>query len=207
MRHLLIAAMIAIAFGMAAAPAQATDLVGASASGSCHYDGAGGSDSTSVGVDDEAVPPHSVEYPDEATVQDGAEACANAAANGETPGGGSHLAASASAVDGAVQADASTVPATDAVTGVDKTQTTSAQASGACNPFGDGAEDSAGVSVSSDGSSSVDQPSPSAIQAAFSACAASGGPGPGSYLAGSVSVADGVVSAGFNTVPISNQLP
>lgn len=87
MRNVLLALMVATAFGMVAAPVNADGHSGVTVQGAC-YDHAspqnGAEDSAHVGTDGQSTP-------DQGNVQDGVTACANAAQNGNGPGPGSHL--------------------------------------------------------------------------------------------------------------------
>lgn len=111
MRHLLIAAMVAIAFGMAAAPVQADEVASASVEGECNYGEQGASDSAGVTVSDD--PGASEDLPEQENVEEGISACQSAAEDGSQPGPGSHVGASASAAGEDVSVSSSAV--TDAL--------------------------------------------------------------------------------------------
>lgn len=117
MRHLLVAAMVAIAFGMAAAPVQADEVASATVSGACYADDDtteddadrnGASDSAGVTVTDD--PGASVSEPDEDSTEEGLNACAEAAQNGEEPGAGSHATVSVTAGDETVEVSTTALP-------------------------------------------------------------------------------------------------
>lgn len=205
MRSVIFATVIVASLGLAAAPAQAVEVFDVGAQGACKAGGQGASDEAGARLETDGIPPHAVEYPETADAREAATACAS----GGGPGPGSHLAADASAVDGAAEADASTVPATDYATGQDGDLRTAAAASGACYAGGEGAADEAGAHLEADGipPHGVEYPDAGAARDALAACAAGGGPGPGSYLAAGVIVADGTASAGVSTVPVTDALP
>lgn len=115
MRHILLAAMVAIAFGLSAAPVQAEDVASASVEGECNYGEQGASDSAGVTVSDD--PGASEDLPEQSNVEEGVSACQSAAENGDTPDGGSHVGASASAggEDVSVSSSAVTGPLTGAL--------------------------------------------------------------------------------------------
>jgi hypothetical protein len=179
MRRTFIAAIAVTVLALATAPAHADDIVSASVEGDC----TNGSDS-------------------------GLDACAEGALEGDSPDGGSYLAAHASAANGAVDVDASTVPLTDRVTGASDTLAFRGQAEGACTDDSgdDSRQDAASGALSTDGSSSGDAPDEGAAANALTYCAANG-PGSGSYFAAQGSAANGAASASVDTVPVTNQFP
>lgn len=208
MRHLILTAAIIVGFVLATAPAQAVDPPppdpSAKVSGACHYDGAGAEDDARVAF---SYPPlrREADLPDRQRVEEGATACGQAAANGDTPDGGSYMAVEVHVFDGEFRY--STVPATDAATQATEeapagpaTPSLQVSAEGACHYDGDGGQDSAGV-----GTAEVDAPDQQATSSGLEACAdaASNGDRPdgGSYLAVTVEAGDEEVTV--STVPAS----
>lgn len=181
MRGTALAFVIVAALALATVPAQADGVVSVSVEGEC----TNGPDS-------------------------GLDACVDGAQEGDTPDGGSYLAAHASAADGAAQAQASTVPATDFASGQSEQLTTEAAAEGACKAGGAGGSDSASASVRVPDfliPHTVNYPDEGNVRSAIVGCATNGGPGPGSYLAAGASAGSGTASVAVDTVPATNQLP
>lgn len=184
--------------------AGAATVASIQAEGACHADGSGASDDGGVSVATSGV---SADGPDSGAVQEAATACAG----GGGPGGGSYLAAGASAAEGAVDADANTVPVTDLATGQESDVAAGAQAEGACYGGGSGAEDTTSAEVDTEGPippHSVVYPDTGAAETAILACldAASAGetPGGGSHLTVTSSAAG--QEATVSTVPVTDTL-
>jgi hypothetical protein len=193
-----------------AGSAVADTAVSAEGSGACNYDGSTAEDSSSAAVGDDGSV--SSDGPNPATVQTALSNCIAAASNGDTPEGGSHLDLAVTVVEGdnggsAASAFATTTPLAQLATGGEDGVQNSAAAQGACNPNDGGASDEGSASA---GTENLDASSPSAgnVQKAATSCATNAGiPEGGSYVAGDVSLANGAVSAGFDTVPVSQTAP
>jgi hypothetical protein len=207
-RYILLGLLLLVGF-TGAGSAVADTAVSAEGSGACNYDGSTAEDSSSATVDDGSA---SSEEPDSATVQDALNNCIAAASNGDTPEGGSHLDLSVTVLEGdnggsAASAFATTTPLAQLATGGEDGVQNSAAAEGACNPSDGGASDEGSASAGTD-DQSVSGPAAENVQQAATSCATNGGiPEGGSSLASDVSLANGAVSAGFDTVPVSQTAP
>lgn len=210
--YLALAFLLAVGFA-ATGTAVAETVASVSAEGACYDDGGSGAeDTTAATVTRDDV---QVDETDAASLAEALEACAT---NGDLPGGGSYLAADAAVVDGLVAASGNTVPASDLATGQEDEATTSAKGEGACwdkrgheSAFGEGGEDSGSASLTLAPSDEelvqpdVDTPEKENVDEAVEACTSYvGTPGPGSYLATEVSVANGGITVSFTTVPASD---
>jgi hypothetical protein len=208
-RYILLGLLLLVGF-TGAGSAVADTAVSAEGSGACNYDGSTAEDSSSATVGDDGSA--SSDEPDSATVQDALDNCIAAASNGDTPEGGSHLDLTVTVVEGdnggsATSAFATTTPLAQLATGGEEGVQNSAAAEGACNPNDGGASDEGSASAGTD-DQGASGPAAENVQQAATSCATSGEtPKGGSSLAGDVSLANGAVSAGFDTVPVSQNAP
>jgi hypothetical protein len=101
MRNVLLAVIVATTIGLAMVPA--SNAASVTVEGACYYNGNGAQDSATV------TDAPSVDGPSQDNVEEGVNACANAAQDGSSPDGGSHVGASADAAGQSASVSSTTI--------------------------------------------------------------------------------------------------
>lgn len=197
-------------------------IVGLEGEGACSSDAGSGSDDSHARATTDAANPVSAEGPDVLEIFGAAWGCANAFANLEHPDGGSHVTLAGTVLDGSILVGASTVPISDATTSEeDPNPTTSASVEGQCVYGTKEQNDQGSVTLFDDEDpfpfASIEVPEVTGtptggvfwdavfdcfLPALSDASTLDGG----SYLKANVSIADGVVTVDYSTVPQSDAL-
>lgn len=181
---------------------------GVEGQGACYYDGQGAEDDAHVtyqfgeGLD--------TERPGLENVQAALSACAGALTDGELPEGGSFLALTGTAGNGALAVQIDTVPVSDHLTG-ERLGPTGVQAEGACFYDGEGGGDSTSVFLGPpEPEPEANGPDVANVLAGLTACgnavADGSTPDGGSHASFTATVAGSTVLVTADTVPVSNAL-